>query len=80
MPMSLEHRIPFFTVDIYLTVSSERGSAPSSLSLTLDPSIMRQASLRTSESTSRNYMPLIEKEESRGARCGSCLQAQHSRV
>jgi hypothetical protein len=59
----LPGRILFSTVGIYVTESSERGSAPSSLSLTLGSSIMGQALFRTLEPTARNYIPLIEKEE-----------------
>lgn len=57
--MSLEHsavKTPFFTEP------SDRGSAPSGLSQTLDPLVLGRASLRASESTARIYIPQADKE------------------
>lgn len=78
MPMGLAHstvKTPFFTADIHVTEPGDRGSAPSGLSRTLDPSVSGQASLRTSESTARIYIPLADKEgRMEEAKRGSCLQ------
>lgn len=78
MPMSLELRTAFFTADVLEMESSEKGSAPSRLSLTLTPFILALAALRTSESIARICIPLVGSEgrveEPGGVHtCNACL-------